>query len=590
MNAGDFLVDRLKTWGVTRIYGYPGDGIDGVLGSLQRDGGIDFIQVRHEEMAAFMAVAHAKFSGELGVCLSTGGPGATHLITGLYDAKLDHMPVLAIVGQAETTVRGASYQQELNLDRMFADVAAYVQEATRPAQLPHVVDRAIRIAIARRAPSVIILPKDMQEQAYEPPARAHGFTRSGPGYARPTIVPREVDLRQAADVLNAGKKVAMLVGAGAIGAADEVIAVADALGAGVAKALLGKTVLPDNLPFVTGAIGLLGTRPSSDLMTGCDTLLMVGTGFPWSEFLPADGKARAVQVDIDPAMLSLRYPCEVNLHGDAADTLRALLPLLEPKASSKWREQIAGWMDDWWATLEARAKTSAHPVNPQLVVWEMSPRLPADTIVTSDSGSCANWYARDYRVQLGQMASLSGGLASMGAAVPYAIAAKFAHPGRPVVALVGDGAMQMNNMAELITVEKYWRRWADPRLIVCVFNNQDLNEVTWEQRVMNGNPRFAASQDIPDVRYSRFAEMIGLKGIYVDDPGALGAAWDEALAADRPVVLEVKTDPEIAPLPPHVSLAEAKKFLSSVVREKGALHTFGDTARQAINAVFEKAD
>ena len=590
MNAGDFLVDRLKTWGVTRIYGYPGDGIDGVLGSLQRDGGIDFIQARHEEMAAFMAVAHAKFSGELGVCLSTGGPGATHLVTGLYDAKLDHMPMLAIVGQAETTVRGASYQQELNLDRMFADVAAYVQEVTHPAQLRHVIDRAARIAIARRQPAVVIVPKDVQELDYDAPARAHGFTRSGPGYARPTIVPRETDLRKAADLLNAGERVAMLVGAGAISAADEVIAVADALGAGVAKALLGKTALPDDLPFVTGAIGLLGTRPSSDLMTGCDTLLMVGTGFPWSEFLPADGKARAVQIDIEPSMLSLRYPCEVNLHGEAKDTLRALLPLLQSKTNSIWRQQIAGWMDDWWATLEARAKTKAHPVNPQRVVWEMSPRLPADAIVTSDSGSCANWYARDYRVQRGQMASLSGGLASMGAAVPYAIAAKFAHSGRPVVALVGDGAMQMNNMAELITVEKYWRRWSDPRLIVCVFNNEDLNEVTWEQRVMNGNPRFAASQDIPDVRYSRFAEMIGLKGIFIDEPDGLGEAWDEALAADRPVVLEVKTDPEIAPLPPHVSLAEARKFLSSVAREKGALHTFGDTARQAINAVFEKAD
>ena len=590
MNAGDFLVDRLKTWGVTRIYGYPGDGIDGVLGSLQRDGGIDFIQARHEEMAAFMAVAHAKFSGELGVCLSTGGPGATHLVTGLYDAKLDHMPVLAIVGQAETTVRGASYQQELNLDRMFADVAAYVQEVTHPAQLRHVIDRAARIAIARRQPAVVIVPKDVQELDYDAPARAHGFTRSGPGYARPTIVPRETDLRKAADLLNAGERVAMLVGAGAISAADEVIAVADALGAGVAKALLGKTALPDDLPFVTGAIGLLGTRPSSDLMTGCDTLLMVGTGFPWSEFLPADGKARAVQIDIEPSMLSLRYPCEVNLHGEAKDTLRALLPLLQSKTNSIWRQQIAGWMDDWWATLEARAKTKAHPVNPQRVVWEMSPRLPADAIVTSDSGSCANWYARDYRVQRGQMASLSGGLASMGAAVPYAIAAKFAHPGRPVVALVGDGAMQMNNMAELITVEKYWRRWSDPRLIVCVFNNEDLNEVTWEQRVMNGNPRFAASQDIPDVRYSRFAEMIGLKGIFIDEPDGLGEAWDEALAADRPVVLEVKTDPEIAPLPPHVSFAEARKFLSSVAREKSALHTFGDTARQAINAVFEKAD
>ena len=590
MNAGDFLVDRLKSWGVRRIYGYPGDGIDGVIGSLQKDGGIDFIQVRHEEMAAFMAVGHAKFSGELGVCLSTGGPGATHLITGLYDAKLDHMPVLAIAGQAETTARGASYQQELNLDRMFSDVADFVQEVSAPAQLRHVVDRAIRIATARRTVSVIVLPKDVQEQKYEQPPRAHGFTRSGHGYAMPRIVPKQADLERAAEILNAGEKVAILVGAGAMQAADEVIAVAEKLGAGVAKALLGKAALPDDLPFVTGSIGLLGTRPSSDLMSECDTLLMVGTGFPWSEFLPEEGRARAVQVDIDPAMLSLRYPCEVNLHGDAAETLRLLLPMLETKADRGWRRRIESWMQDWWDTLEARAKTSAHPVNPQRVIWEMSPRLPADAIVTSDSGSCANWYARDYRVKRGQMASLSGGLASMGAAVPYAVAAKFAHPRRPVVALVGDGAMQMNNMAELITVEKYWRRWADPRLVICVFNNEDLNQVTWEQRVMNGNPRYDASQDIPDVRYSKFAEMIGLNGLFVDDPERLGDAWDEALSADRPVVLEVKTDREIAPLPPHITLAQAKGFISSMARDKSAGHVIRDTARQVYNAMFEKAD
>ena len=579
MKTADFFVDRLKTWGVKRIFGYSGDGINGVIGALQRDGGIDFIQPRHEEMGAFMAVAHAKFTGELGVCLATGGPGATHLLTGLYDARADHMPLLAICGQAETTVRGASYQQELNLDRMFADVAEFVQEVSHPAQLPHVIDRAARLAIARRGPSVIILPKDLQELPYEAPKRAHGFTRSGPGYSRPMIVPAEADLRRAADILNSGKKVAILIGAGAMGAADEVTAVAEALGAGVAKALLGKTVLADDLPFVTGCIGLLGTRPSSDLMTGCDTLLMIGTGFPWSEFLPETGAA---------AMLSLRYPCEVNLHGDAAETLRLLLPLLERKADRDWRDTIEGWMRDWWGTLEARAVTKAHPVNPQRVVWEMSPRLPDNAIVTSDSGSCANWYARDYRVKRGQLASLSGGLASMGAAVPYAIGAKFAHPDRPVVALVGDGAMQMNNMAELITIAKYRDRWADRRLITCVFNNEDLNEVTWEQRVMNGNPRYDASQDIPDVRYSKFAEIIGLKGVFVDDPDDLGQAWDEALAADRPVVLEVKTDPEIAPLPPHISLKEAKAFMFSMARDEDAGHVIKDTARQVVNAVLGK--
>ena len=588
MNTADFLVERLKSWGVERIFGYSGDGINGVIGAIQRDGSLDFVQPRHEEMGAFMAVAHAKFTGKLGVCLATGGPGATHLITGLYDAKLDHMPVLAICGQAETTVRGGSYQQELNLDRMFADVADYVQEVTQPEQLPHVIDRAIRLALANRAPTVVILPKDVQERAFSKPPRAHGFTRSGPGYSRPVIVPAERDLRKAADVLNSGKRPALLIGAGAKDASDEVTEIAQKLGAGVAKALLGKAVLPDDLPFVTGAIGLLGTRPSSDLMNECDRLLIVGSGFPWSEFLPKDGAARAVQIDVDPAMLSLRYPCEVNLHGDAAETLRLLLPMLDRRPDRSWPDRIESWMNEWWETLEARAKTNAHPVNPQRVVWEMSPLLPDNAIVTSDSGSCANWYARDYRVKRGQMASLSGGLASMGAAVPYAIGAKFAHPDRPVVALVGDGARQMNNMAELITIAKYKDRWPDQRLVTCVFNNEDLNEVTWEQRVMNGNPRYDASQGIPDVRYSQFAEQIGLRGIYVDAPDQLAAAWEDALANDGPVVLEVKTDPEIAPLPPHVSLKQARGFMMSMAKDEDAAHVIADTARQVANAVFHK--
>jgi len=591
--TSDFIVDRLKAWGVTRIFGYSGDGINGVLGALQRaeraGDGIEFVQVRHEEMAAFMAVAHAKFTGELGVCLSTGGPGATHLITGLYDAKLDHVPVLAICGQAEATVRGASYQQELNLDRMFADVAEFVQEASAPAQVRHLIDRAARVATARRGVSVLVFPKDVQDEPWEEPKRAHGFTRSGPGYTRPHVVPDSADLARAADVLNAGSKVAILIGAGARGAADQVVEVAERLGAGVAKALLGKDVLPDDLPFVTGAIGLLGTRPSSDLMEDCDTLLMIGTGFPWAEFLPADGKVRAVQIDIAPEMLGLRYPVEVNLHGDAADTLDALLPLLDRQADRSWQDGIAGQMEDWRATLRGRAAAEARPVNPQRVVSEMSPRLPADAIVTSDSGSCANWYARDYEVKRGQRSSLSGGLASMGAAVPYAIGAKFAHPSRPVVALVGDGAMQMNNMAELITVQKYWRQWSDPRLIVCVFNNGDLNEVTWEQRVMEGNPRYQTTQDLPDVPYARFAELLGLGGILVDDPEQLGAAWDRALAADRPTVIEVRTDPEVAPFPPHLTFEQAKGFMSSMAKgDAGAGHLLVETARQVIGAMRER--
>ncbi|HEY3813758.1 MAG TPA: thiamine pyrophosphate-requiring protein [Caulobacteraceae bacterium] len=590
--VGDFLVERLHDWGVTRIYGYPGDGINGVLGSLQRDKHpIEFIQVRHEEMAAFMACAHAKFTGELGVCLSTGGPGASHMVTGLYDAKLDHMPVLAIVGQAPRTARGAHYQQELNLDRLFSDVAAYVQEVEAPAQMRHVVDRACRIALGERKPTVIVMPGDVQEEKYEDPPRKHGSVFSGVGYSRPRVVPTQHDLTKAAEILNAGEKVAILAGAGSFGAMDELIAVADALGAGAAKALLGKAALPDDLPWVTGPIGYLGAKPSYDLMMECDTFLMVGSGFPYSEFLPKAGKARGVQIDIEPSMLSLRYPMEAPLHGDAKETLSALLPLLTPKASGAWRERIAKHKKDWLETLESRAKVEASPVNPQRVTWELSPQLPDRAIITSDSGSCANWYARDLMIRRGMMCSLSGSLASMGAAVPYAIAAKFAHPDRPVIALVGDGAMQMNNMAELITVAKYWRDWKTPNWICCVFNNEDLNQVTWEQRVTMGNPKFDATQRIPNVPYHRFAEMIGLKGIYVDDPEQMASAWTAALASDTPVVLEVKTDPEVPPLPPHITFEEARNLTSALLHHdssEGA--AMKGSARQVLSNVLADVD
>ena len=587
--VGDFIVERLHAWGVRKIFGYPGDGINGVIEALNRaDGKIEFIQARHEEMAAFMASAYAKFSGELGVCLATSGPGASHLVTGLYDARLDHMPVLAIAGQQARTALGGHYQQEVDLVSLFKDVAgAFVQQATEAPQVRHLVDRAVRIALGERRVTAIVLPNDLQDEPYQNPPRKHGTVHSGVGFTPPYTVPRDVDLRRAAEVLNAGEKVAMLVGAGALHATDEVIAVAEKLRAGVAKALLGKAALPDELPYVTGSIGLLGTKPSYQLMTECDTLLMIGSGFPYSEFLPEEGKARGVQIDIAPDMLSLRFPMEVNLVGDAKETLSALLPLIDQKSNGAWREGVESNVKEWWNTLEERAMQPADPVNPQRVTWELSPRLPDGVIVTSDSGSCANWYARDLKMRRGMMASLSGGLASMGAAVPYAIAAKYAHPERPVIALVGDGAMQMNNMAELITVSKYWRNWTDKRWIVCVFNNEDLNQVTWEQRVMEGDPKFDASQKIPNVPYHKFAELIGLKGIYVDKPEAMGAAWDEALAADRPVVLEVKTDPEVPPLPPHITLDEAKKFTSTLLKgDPEERHMIRGAARQLLGAVL----
>ncbi len=586
--VGDFVIERLSEWGVGILFGYPGDGINGVFAALQKaDCPIKFVQARHEEMAAFMAAGFAKFSGGLGVCISTGGPGATHMITGLYDAKLDHQSVLAISGGAARGVRGAHYQQEINIDRAFADAAIYVQEAMVPESVPHIIDTAIRIATAHHGACAIVLPADLQLEKFVEPPRAHGFTRSSSGYAAPRLVPHAAELQRAADLLNAGEKVAILIGAGAIGAHDEVIAIADLLGAGVAKALLGKGALTDELPFVTGTIGLLGTRPSSDMIDGCDTLLMIGTSFPWAEFLPKTGQARAVQIDRDPAALGLRYPTEINLHGDSGETLRALLPLLTRKTDRAWREGIEQSVAKWWTLLDKRAHAKADPVNPQRVVWEMSPRLGPDAIVTSDSGSCANWYARDFRVKQGQLCSLSGGLASMGAAVPYAIAAKFAHPDRPVIALVGDGAMQMNNMAELITVQKYWRQWSNPTWICCVWNNEDLNQVTWEQRVMLGRPKFDATQSIPNVPYAKFAELIGFKGIYVDDPEMLGAAWDEALASDRPVLIEVKTDPEIPPLPPHISFDQARKFMQAIVGgDSGGRHLIAGAARQMLSAIL----
>jgi pyruvate dehydrogenase (quinone) len=411
--------------------------------------------------------------------------------------------------------------------------------------------------------------------------------RSGVGYAPPKIVPHDAELDRAAEVLNSGQKIAMLIGAGALGAADEVIAVADRLAAGCAKALLGKAALPDDLPWVTGSIGLLGTDPSYKMMNECDTLLMVGSAFPYAEFLPQEGNARGIQIDIDASMLSIRFPMEVGLVGDAAETLRALLPRLRQKQAGEWRRTIEDNVQGWWKTLEERARQPAKPVNPQRVTWELSPLLPDRVVITSDSGSCANWYARDLKIRRGMKASLSGGLASMGAAVPYAIAAKYAQPDRPVIALVGDGAMQMNNMAELITVAKYWRDWPDHRWIVCVFNNEDLNQVTWEQRIINGDPKFEASQQIPNVSYSRFAELIGLRGIYVDDPEMLQSAWQQALASDIPVVLEVKTDPEVPPLPPHITLQQAKNF--SLALAKGDPEEVGvikGAARQVLESIL----
>lgn len=570
--VSDYVVSRLHAWGTRMIYGYPGDGINGFLGALQRaentETGIRFVQARHEELAAFMACAHAKFSGEVGVCLATSGPGAIHLLNGLYDAHLDNTPVVAIVGQQATTALGSDYQQEVDLISLFKDVARhYVHMCTHPAQARHLIDRAMRIAKAERTVTCVIFPNDVQElDAVETPERVHGTTVTGIGFPRTQIVPPEGELKRAAQVLNSSHRPALLIGAGAIGAASEVLDVADKLGAGIAKALLGKAAIPDNLPYVTGGIGLLGTEPSHKMMMDCDSLLMVGTSFPYSEWLPKEGQARAVQIDIKPRKLSLRYPCEVNLHGSAKETLQALSPLLEQKTDRAFREKIEKNVSAWWKLLEDRAMATANPINPQRVFWELSARLPDRCIVTSDSGSAANWFARDLKMRADMMASLSGGLATMCPGVPYALAAKFVHPDRPVLACVGDGAMQMLGMNGLLTINRYCDEWENKQLVILVLNNGDLNQVTWEQRAMEGNPKFATSQDLPPFSFTEYGKLLGLETVTMREEQDVVPGWEAALAAERPCIVEAYTDPEVPPLPPHIEFKHAFAYWKALIK------------------------
>ena len=570
--VASFMLSRLTEWGVRRVFGYPGDGINGLMGAWhEHEHELDFIQCRHEEIAAFAACAEAKVTGEVAVCMATSGPGAIHLLNGLYDAKLDHQPVVAIVGQQKRMSLGGHYQQEVDLTTLFKDVAhEYVHVCMAPQQARQLIDRAVRIAKAERTVTCVIVPNDVQEAPWSEPPREHGAMYSAVGYTEPRVVPRDDDLRRAADVLNAGEKVAMLVGQGAKDAPDEVIQVAEVLGAGVAKALNGRAAVPDDLPFVTGSIGLLGTKPTNDMIEGCDTLLMVGSRFPYSEWLPREGQARAVQIDIDGKMVGLRYPMEVNLVGDSADTLRALLPLLEPKADRSWRREIEENVDRWWRVVEKRSLEDANPLNPQRVFHELSKRLPDGAILTADSGSATNWWARQLRLRRGMKAALSGTLATMCPALPYVLGAKFAFPDRPVIACLGDGAFQMLGMNALIDVARYSDRWDNKTAVVVVLHNDDLNQVTWEQRVMSGDPKLEVSQVLPDFPYARYAELVGVKGIRVDAPEQVGPAWDDALAHPGPVLIEAITDPEVPPLPPHIRFEQANKLSRALLKGEPA--------------------
>jgi pyruvate dehydrogenase (quinone) len=591
--VGDVVLERLRQWKIRQVFGYPGDGINGLLAAWGRaDNTPQFVQARHEEMSAFEAVGFAKFSGEIGVCAATSGPGGIHLLNGLYDAKLDHVPVLALVGQTERSAMGGSYQQEIDMLSLFKDACSdYVQVCTVPEQIPNLIDRAIRIAVSERAPTALIFPSDVFDLDYSPPGHTFKHVPSSLGLSPGSQTADPVAVQQAADLLNAGERVALLVGQGARGCVAELTEVADLLGAGCAKALLGKDVLPDDLPWVTGSVGLLGTTASYQMMDDCDTLLTVGSNFPYSQFLPELDQARAVQIDRSGKWIGMRYPYELNIVGDAKATLQQLIPILERKADRSWRDKIEQDVLHWWEMADSQATTDAEPTNPIRMFYELSERMPTDAIITADSGSAANWYARHLKFRGDVRGSLSGTLATMGPAVPYAIGAKWAHPDRPAIAFEGDGAMQMNGLTELLTVARYWRQWADPRLIVVVLHNNDLNQVTWEQRGMEGTPKFVESQSLPDMDYAEFARGIGLLGINVDTTEEIGPAWDAALAADRPALLDVRCDPNVPPIPPHATLEQARSLGSALVKgDADAWQVVKNTAKQKLAQVRPSND
>ncbi|WP_262104477.1 thiamine pyrophosphate-requiring protein [Arthrobacter sp. Marseille-P9274] len=567
--AADVMVERLEAWGVPRIFGYSGDGINTFMGALRRAGTVDFVQARHEENAAFMAAGHAKYTGTVGVVTSTQGPGAVHLLNGLYDAKLDGAPVVALVGQQSRSVLGSGYMQEIDLALLMRDVACYRQQVASAEALPMAMDRAFKAALTHRGPAVVIVPHDVQKLPAPDLGHEHGILVTSPDWRPMAAVPQAPDLQVAAEVLNAGRRVALLVGQGARGAERQVEAVAERLGAGIATSLLGKPFVDERLPYATGTMGHLGTGASGKLLGNCDTLLIIGSKDPWTEFYPPPGAARAVQIDANPAAIGIRYPVEAGLAGDADPTLRALLPLLSGTPDEVWQSEVRGWVEDWRRLSEDRAMTQASPINPERVLHELGRRFPEDARLAVDVGSCVYWYARQLVLPKGVQAHLSGTLASMGCSIPYGIAAKLDRPAAPVIAVSGDGALQMAGLAELITVARLWPQWADPRFVICVLNNRELAEVTWEQREMEGEPRFDASQAIPEFDYAGYARLLGLEGLRVDDPEKIGPAWEKALAAECPFLLEFVTDPEVPLLPPFPAGKDKAEAMQQALGEEG---------------------
>jgi len=582
MTGAEVLVERLIDWGVEVVFGLPGDGINGIMEALRkRQKEIRFIQVRHEESAAFMACGYAKYTGRLGVCLATSGPGGIHLLNGLYDAKLDKQPVLAITGLQFHDLIGTHTQQDVALDKLFMDVCVYDERIMGPNHVENVTDLACRTALAYKGVSHITMPVDFQEQEVKSLRRSKRNVphHTSNTYTRMPQLPPSPDLERAADLLNRGKKVTILAGRGAIGAREELEQIAEMLGAPIVKALLGRCAVPDDSPYTTGTIGLLGTKPSQEAMEDCDTLLIVGSAFPYIEFLPKPDQAKGVQIDFDPKQIGLRFPVEVGLVGDSRQTLQALVPLLKPKSDKRFLQQAQAGMKDWWQLMEKRATRRDKPMKPQVVAWELGKRLRNDAIVSCDSGTIATWWARQIRVKEGQMHSLSGNLATMAPGLPYTIAAQIAFPEWQCIAFVGDGGFSML-MADFVTAVKY-----QLPIKVVIIKNNDLGQIKWEQMVFLGNPEYGI--DLHPIDFAAFAHACGGVGFSVDDPANCGTAIEEFLNAPGPAVLQAVVDPLEPPLPPKVTAEQALHFAESLARgepDGGKImrNAIGDRVREMI--------
>lgn len=592
--VSDFVIQRVRDWGVSRIFAFPGDGIgafDGALEKAQRaEAGLKYVRPTHEEICSLMATAHAKFTGEVGVCVATSSPGAFHMLNGLYDAQMDNQPVVAIVGQQGLNALGTFTQQESNLERTLADVAVYVQTIVSPEQAQAVVDTAFRTAKVRLGPAVIIFPHDVQGMKMPELSPQNWVSRSSAVAPSISIVPPQSEIEKAAAIINAGSKVTFIVGHGANGATDEVLRAAELCGAGLITALRAKQVIPSDVPHHSQQLGLLGSLPSVHQMSNCDTLVFLGTNYPYSQFLPKSGQARAIQIDLKPEQMGLRYPTELNLWGDVRATLAALIPHLDSKTDLSWQDTVAEEMLEWEREMEAQAMLSYEDgVNPRRVYHELNKRLPPRAIVTADAGSTADWYGHHIRLRHGMLGDLSGRLASMLAAMPYATAAKFAYPDRSVVCTIGDGAFQMLGMNELITIKKYLQEWENPQLIIMVLHNNDLTQVSWEMRTEDANPVWSTSQDIQSVDYAGWAELLGFSGIRVKTDGEVAGAWDTAFAHQGVTVIDAYTSKNVPPLPPHITLEFAKHTAEALLkRDPDGVDVVRDSAKALLTEGMER--